>query len=81
MTKVADVDEIEIGRDGLYIVSGFQSGVLLPQVATEWGWDRDEFLEQVCRKAGLPRNAWKAGSTLYRFGAQVFEEQPPAKST
>jgi AmmeMemoRadiSam system protein A len=81
MIKVADVKEIEIGRDGLYIVSGFQSGVLLPQVATEWGWDRDEFLEQVCRKAGLQRNAWKSGSTLYRFGAQVFEEQPSAKST
>ncbi|HNR95543.1 MAG: hypothetical protein BWY10_01016 [Chloroflexi bacterium ADurb.Bin180] len=80
MVRVADVKEIEIGRDGLYIVSGFQSGVLLPQVATEWGWDRDEFLEQVCRKAGLPRNAWRAGSTLYRFSAQVFEEQLQAKS-
>lgn len=81
MIKVADVQEIQIGRDGLYIVSGFQSGVLLPQVATEWGWDRNEFLEQVCRKAGLPRNAWKTGSTLYRFSAQVFDEQPDAKST
>ena len=81
MVKVADVKEIEVGRDGLYIVSGFQSGVLLPQVATEWGWDRDQFLEQVCRKAGLPRNAWKSGSTLYRFSAQVFEEQPTAAST
>lgn len=81
MIKVADVQEIEIGRDGLYIVSGFQSGVLLPQVATEWGWDREEFLQQVCRKAGLPRTAWKTGATLYRFSAQVFDEQPNAKST
>ena len=81
MTKVTDVNEIEVGRDGLYIVRGFQSGVLLPQVAAEWGWDRQEFLEQVCRKAGLPRDAWKAGSTLYRFSAQAFEEQPQAKST
>ncbi len=75
MVKVADISDIEVGRDGLYIVSGYSSGVLLPQVATEWGWDRDEFLRQVCRKAGLPRDSWKAGSTLYRFSAQVFDEQ------
>ncbi len=68
------IEEIEVGRDGLYIVLGPYSGVLLPQVATEWGWDRDEFLRQVCFKAGLPADAWKKGAMLYRFAAQVFEE-------
>jgi len=74
MQLVGDVSEIEVGRDGLYIVSGRYAGVLLPQVATEWGWDRDEFLREVCLKAGLPADAWKKGATLYRFSAQVFGE-------
>jgi AmmeMemoRadiSam system protein B/AmmeMemoRadiSam system protein A len=75
MQLVKDVSEIEVGRDGLYIVSGPYAGVLLPQVATEWGWDRDEFLREVCLKAGLPTDAWKKGATLYRFSAQVFGEK------
>jgi hypothetical protein len=76
MIQVTDVSEIEVGRDGLYIVSDYRSGVLLPQVATEWGWDRDQFLQQVCRKAGLAPDAWKKGATLYRFSAEVFGENP-----
>lgn len=75
MQMVKDVSEIEVGRDGLYIIAGPYAGVLLPQVATEWGWDRDEFLRQVCLKAGLPADAWKKGATLYRFSAQVFGEE------
>jgi AmmeMemoRadiSam system protein B/AmmeMemoRadiSam system protein A len=78
MQLVKDVSEIEVGRDGLYIVSGPYAGVLLPQVATEWGWDRDEFLREVCLKAGLPTDAWKKGATLYRFSAQVFGEKEQA---
>lgn len=71
---VRDVGEIQVGRDGLYIISGPYAGVLLPQVATEWGWNREEFLQQVCLKAGLPSNAWQKGAMLYRFEAQVFGE-------
>jgi AMMECR1 domain-containing protein len=43
-------------------------------VATEWGWDREEFLREVCLKAGLPPDAWQKGAMLYRFEAQVFGE-------
>ncbi|MEM4725233.1 MAG: AmmeMemoRadiSam system protein B [Candidatus Hadarchaeum sp.] len=71
---VQDVNEIQIGRDGLYIIRGPYAGVLLPQVATEWGWDREEFLREVCLKAGLPPDAWQKGAILYRFEAQVFGE-------
>jgi AmmeMemoRadiSam system protein B/AmmeMemoRadiSam system protein A len=74
MRYIRDVGEIEVGRDGIYITQGPQSGVLLPQVATEQGWDRDEFLRQVCYKAGLPSEAWQQGAMLYRFEAQVFGE-------
>ncbi|MBC7231905.1 MAG: AmmeMemoRadiSam system protein B [Chloroflexi bacterium] len=71
---VQDVNEIQVGRDGLYIIRGPYAGVLLPQVATEWGWDREEFLREVCLKAGLPPDAWQKGAMLYRFEAQVFGE-------
>jgi len=74
MKPVSDVREIEVGRHGLYITSGFNSGVLLPQVATEYGWDRTTFLEQTCRKAGLPKNAWKDGAKILSFEAEVFGE-------
>ena len=75
MEYVHSVDEIEVGRDGLYITLGPFSGVLLPQVATEQGWGSEEFLCHVCRKAGLPDDAWQKGAMLYRFGAQVFGEE------
>lgn len=72
---VRDISEITIGRDGLYLQHPYSSGLLLPQVATEWDWDRDTFLEQVCRKAGLPENAWQDDNAeLYRFSAEVFQE-------
>ena len=75
LRKVRDVSEIEIGRDGLYIIKGGRAGLLLPQVPVEWGWDRDEFLKQVCQKAGLPEDAWKnKDAVLYRFSADVFHE-------
>ncbi len=75
LKRVRDVEEIEIGRDGLYIIAQGRSGLLLPQVAIEWEWDRDQFLEQVCYKAGLPKDAWKEEDLLlYRFSAEVFHE-------
>jgi AmmeMemoRadiSam system protein A len=71
---IADVSEIEVGRHGLIIVKGQNQGVLLPQVATENNWNRDEFLRQICLKAGLPEEAWQEGGQLYVFTAEVFGE-------
>ena len=71
--QITDVKEIEVGKHGIYIQKGFYSGLLLPQVATEYKWDRDTFLEQTCRKAGLPSNAWKDKDTkIYIFSADIF---------
>ena len=67
-------DEIEIGRHGLVVEKGWRRGLLLPQVATEWKWDARQFLEQTCRKAGLPDDAWKQGAKIWRFDAEVFGE-------
>jgi len=75
MREITDVNEIEVGRHGIYITQGFRSGVLLPQVATEQGWDRDTFLQHTCLKAGLPPDAWKRGAKIEIFTAQVFGEQ------
>jgi AmmeMemoRadiSam system protein A len=66
--------DIEIGRHGLVVEMGWQRGLLLPQVATEWGWDAEAFLAQTCRKAGLQRDAWKHGAKIWRFEAEVFGE-------
>jgi len=76
LKKVADVTEIEVGTHGIYIVKGVRSGLLLPQVATEYKWDRMRFLEETCHKAGLPSNAWKDRETaIYIFSADVFGEK------
>lgn len=73
LERVKNVEDITPGVHGLYIRRGFQSGLLLPQVATEYGWDRVTFLEQTCRKAGLRKNDWKEADTeIYWFKAQVF---------
>lgn len=71
---VADVSEIEVGRDGLIAELGNRRGLLLPQVAVEWKWNREEFAGHTCAKAGLPRDAWQRGAKLYRFEAEVFGE-------
>ena len=73
MERLKNPDEIEIGRHGLYLKKGFCSGLLLPQVAVEYGWDRNTFLEETCRKAGLSRGAWKEkGTEIYIFSADIF---------
>jgi len=75
LQKVQSLNEIQVGRDGLMIFKGSYRGLLLPQVATEYGWNREEFLQQTCRKAGLPADAYKsADAELYRFQAIVFDE-------
>ena len=73
--RAIDPEAIEIGRDGLIVSMGGQRGLLLPQVPIEHNWDRERFLEQTCRKAGLPRDAWKTGAILEAFTAEVFGEK------
>lgn len=68
-----DVEKITIGRHGLIMQRGMQSGLLLPQVAVDWEWDRPQFLAQTCQKAGLAPNAWKDPDTnILWFEAEVF---------
>ena len=75
MQKVKSLDEIKVGRDGLMIFKGSNRGLLLPQVATDYGWSETQFLEQTCVKAGLPVNAYKSpDAVIYRFQAVVFGE-------
>ena len=76
MRRVGDISEIEVGVHGLVIERGGRRGLLLPQVAVEFGWDRMEFLANVCRKAGLPREAWMGpGAALYVFSAELAAEE------
>jgi uncharacterized protein len=73
--KLTAADDVQPGVHGIYIRQGRHTGVLLPQVAQEWGWSREEFLGHTCRKAGLPENAWRESDTeILTFTAQVFEE-------
>jgi AmmeMemoRadiSam system protein A len=73
--RVYDVSDIVPGRDGLIISRGGNAGLLLPQVATEYGWDREMFLDQTCLKAGLPAGSWRRPETkIEKFSAEVFGE-------
>jgi AmmeMemoRadiSam system protein A len=72
--KIVTINSITIGKHGLIISKGMHRGLLLPQVPVEWGWNRADFLNAICRKAGLPEGAWKEGADLYIFTAQVFRE-------
>lgn len=72
--EVSDIGQIQVSRHGLIIVKDKSSGLLLPQVATERGWDKEEFLRQTCLKAGLPEDAWQSGAKVYAFTAEVFGE-------
>jgi len=77
MEKTDDPLSLELGKHGIYIKRGFQSGCFLPQVATETGWDKETFLSRCCGgKAGLPEEAWKDPETeVYLFTAEVFGEK------
>lgn len=75
LKHIKNIDEIEVGKHGLYIVRGYNSGLLLPQVAVEYGWDRESFLRETCYKAGLPSQAWKDKETeIYVFSADYFSD-------
>lgn len=72
---VAAPDEILVGVHGLVAREGFHAGLLLPQVPGEWGWSRDEYLDHLCLKAGLPAGRWRSGRVrLEKFTAEVFSE-------
>ncbi|MEM2503171.1 MAG: TIGR00296 family protein [Archaeoglobaceae archaeon] len=68
---------VEIGRHGLMVRKGLFSGLLLPQVAVEFGFDAEEFLSQTCMKAGLSPDCWLSGAEVYRFEGQIFKEIKP----
>ncbi len=74
--RIKDVNEIEVGKHGIIMKRGFHQGLLLPQVATEQGWDRDTFLEHTCYKANMMGDCWKQPDTeIYIFSAEVFGEK------
>lgn len=72
---IRSVEEIQVGTHGIYLIKGQAHGVLLPQVAVEYGWDRETFLRNTCRKAGLPETAWQHDCDIYIFSAEVFGEE------
>ena len=73
--------KIKVGRDGLIVKSGFNSGLLLPQVPKEYGWNEEEFLGHTCEKAGLSKEQWKEKDTkVLKFEGIVFKEQDPGGS-
>ncbi len=76
LERITDTSAIEIGTHGIYIIKGMNRGVLLPQVATEHNFGREEFLQETCYKAGLSGECWKDESTeIYTFKAEVFSEE------
>jgi len=75
MKRITDVNQIRMGVEGIYIKQGNRAGTFLPQVATETGWSREEFLNHCCQdKAGLPPECWKKGAEIYTYTATVFHE-------
>jgi hypothetical protein len=74
ITIVDDPSEIIVGRHGLIAEQGWRRGLLLPQVATDYGWEREAFLERTCGKAGLPPDAWRRGAIIRKFEAEVFDD-------
>jgi AmmeMemoRadiSam system protein A len=76
LKQISQPDQIEVGKHGLVVEKGFHRGLLLPQVAEEYKWEREVFLEHTCRKAGLPADAWQDADTrIFVFSAEVFGEE------
>jgi AmmeMemoRadiSam system protein A len=76
LKEVMDINKIEIGIHGIMLENGVHTGLLLPQVAPEWGWDRIEFLERTCQKAGIAKDDWmKKGTIIKIFSADIFCEK------
>jgi AmmeMemoRadiSam system protein A len=74
LRRITDTAQIQVGIHGLMIYAGGEQGVLLPQVPVEQGWTRDQFLENLCGKAGLMPGCWRQDVALYTFTAEVFGE-------
>lgn len=75
LEKISDTSEIAVGKHGIYIIKGHNRGVLLPQVAIEYDWNRETFLQQTCVKAGLTEDSWQHPDTdIYIFSGQIFHE-------
>lgn len=71
--RVASAEDVRVGKHGIMLTNGHHRGVLLPQVATKYGWDREAFLAQTALKAGLPKHAWRDRETVIEiFEAEVF---------
>ncbi len=79
LKEIEDHEEIEVGRHGIYIIKGFYSGVLLPQVAVEHNLDRNAFLDLTCQKAGLARGGWRDGAKILIFEAEIFREESQSR--
>lgn len=77
--EVHVIVDIEVGRHGLIVEQGRRRGLLLPQVATEHGWDAETFVSHTCLKAALPADAWRHGARMLVFEAQVFGELSPSR--
>jgi AmmeMemoRadiSam system protein A len=76
LRRIESIEQIRVGEHGIVMTNGFRSGLLLPQVATEYGWDRDTFLTHTCQKAGLPSDCWHSPDTeIEIFSAVVFSEE------
>jgi uncharacterized protein (TIGR00296 family) len=78
---ISSIDEVIVGQHGVIVEHGQSRGLLLPQVASEFGWDRETFLEHTCVKAGLPRDAWRTGARIFVFEARIFAEPAPAATS
>ena len=82
LRKVTDLREIEVGKHGILLRRDIYQGLLLPQVATEYGWDRETFLNQTCLKAGMSPGCWKDPETeIFIFSADIFSEKDLQQET
>ena len=73
--RIESLDEFELGQHGIILRKGDRGATFLPEVPIEAGWDKEEEMEQLCRKAGLPRGAWRENAELYVYATQVFGEK------
>jgi len=77
LREISAIEEIQVGKHGLFVVAGMYRGLLLPQVAVKHRWNVTRFLEETCLKAGLPRDQWKHAETnIYIFSAEIIEQKP-----
>jgi len=81
LRPIDDPAEVQVGTHGLYVLQGDRRGLLLPQVAIEFGWSRDAFLRHTCLKAGLPDDAWKHGARILVFTVDHFTDDLPIESS